>query len=70
MGRCTNAATASTRRASADHFSAHRWPALESLSLHESQSRLWENMVGRSRAFCTALAPAVSEASDGRDRPG
>jgi carboxypeptidase Taq len=33
----------------------------ESLSLHESQSRLWENMVGRSRAFSGVLAPTISE---------
>jgi carboxypeptidase Taq len=33
----------------------------ESLSLHESQSRLWENMVGRGRPFCGALAPLVGE---------
>ncbi len=32
-----------------------------SLGVHESQSRLWENMVGRGRAFCTALAPLVSQ---------
>jgi len=32
-----------------------------SLGVHESQSRLWENMVGRGRAFCTALAPLVSD---------
>jgi carboxypeptidase Taq len=32
----------------------------ESLGLHESQSRLWENMVGRSRAFADVLAPRVS----------
>jgi carboxypeptidase Taq len=32
----------------------------ESLSLHESQSRLWENMVGRSRPFCNVLAPRIS----------
>lgn len=31
-----------------------------SLSLHESQSRLWENLVGRSRAFCEWLAPRVA----------
>jgi carboxypeptidase Taq len=34
----------------------------ESLSLHESQSRLWENMVGRGKAFSGVLAPWVSEA--------
>jgi len=33
----------------------------ESLSLHESQSRLWENMVGRGRPFCGVLAPLVGE---------
>jgi len=33
----------------------------ESLGMHESQSRLWENMVGRSRGFCGVLAPRISE---------
>jgi carboxypeptidase Taq len=33
----------------------------ESLGLHESQSRLWENMVGRGRPFCGVLAPWVSD---------
>jgi len=32
----------------------------ESLGLHESQSRMWENMVGRGRAFCELLAPRVA----------
>jgi carboxypeptidase Taq len=32
----------------------------ESLGLHESQSRLWENMVGRSRSFCELLAPRIA----------
>ncbi|MDQ6835739.1 MAG: carboxypeptidase M32 [Actinomycetota bacterium] len=32
----------------------------ESLGMHESQSRLWENMVGRGRAFCGVLAPRVA----------
>jgi carboxypeptidase Taq len=30
---------------------------VESLGIHESQSRMWENMVGRSRAFAGVLAP-------------
>jgi len=34
----------------------------ESLGLHESQSRMWENMVGRSRQFCQVLAPRVAGA--------
>jgi len=32
----------------------------ESLGLHESQSRMWENMVGRGRPFCELLAPRVT----------
>jgi carboxypeptidase Taq len=32
-----------------------------SLGVHESQSRLWENMVGRGRPFANVLAPKVSE---------
>ncbi|MHB1836728.1 MAG: gluzincin family metallopeptidase, partial [Solirubrobacteraceae bacterium] len=37
----------------------------ESLGLHESQSRLWENMVGRSRDFCNVLAPRIVELAGG-----
>ncbi len=33
----------------------------ESYGMHESQSRLWENMVGRGRPFCGVLAPRVAE---------
>lgn len=33
-----------------------------SLGIHESQSRLWENMVGRSRAFWQYFLPAAVEA--------
>ncbi len=32
----------------------------ESLSMHESQSRMWENMVGRGRSFCGVLAPRIA----------
>jgi carboxypeptidase Taq len=32
----------------------------ESLALHESQSRLWENMVGRGHSFSHALAPLAA----------
>jgi carboxypeptidase Taq len=42
---------------------------LDSLSMHESQSRMWENMVGRGRAFSTALAPMVAECSHGGIAP-
>lgn len=34
---------------------------IESLSMHESQSRMWENMVGRGRPFCGVLAPRIAE---------
>ncbi len=30
-----------------------------SLGIHESQSRYWENMVGRSKAFCALLLPEL-----------
>jgi carboxypeptidase Taq len=33
---------------------------VESLSMHESQSRMWENMVGRGRPFCGVLAPQIA----------
>lgn len=36
-----------------------------SLSVHESQSRLWENLVGRSRAFAGWLLPRVQRAFPG-----
>jgi carboxypeptidase Taq len=32
-----------------------------SLSVHESQSRFWENVVGRSREFCEFLHPRMKE---------
>jgi len=32
-----------------------------SLGVHESQSRLWENIVGRGRPFCAWLAPRLRE---------
>jgi carboxypeptidase Taq len=33
----------------------------ESLGVHESQSRMWENMVGRGRPFCGVLVPRIAE---------
>jgi carboxypeptidase Taq len=35
---------------------------VRSFALHESQSRLWENMVGRSRPFCTWLCGQMRHA--------
>ncbi len=37
----------------------------ESLGLHESQSRLWENIVGRGRSFSGVLAPRVAQTFGG-----
>ncbi|HET9719956.1 MAG TPA: carboxypeptidase M32 [Solirubrobacteraceae bacterium] len=37
-----------------------------SLGVHESQSRLWENMVGRGRAFSHVLAPLVARRFGGK----
>jgi carboxypeptidase Taq len=39
--------------------------SLDSLSTHESQSRLWENLVGRSRPFCDRIAPRIAELAGG-----
>jgi carboxypeptidase Taq len=33
----------------------------DSLGVHESQSRLWENMVGRGRPFADVLSPLIAE---------
>jgi len=45
-----------------------------SLGVHESQSRLWENIVGRSRPFCRFLLPLLQRqfvgAFDGVDADG
>ena len=37
----------------------------QSLGVHESQSRLWENMVGRSSAFSQVLAPRLARCAGG-----
>jgi carboxypeptidase Taq len=39
---------------------------IESLGLHESQSRMWENMVGRGRPFSGVLAPRIAELFGGQ----
>lgn len=36
-----------------------------SLGIHESQSRLWENIVGRSRSYCRYLWPTLLDAYPG-----
>ena len=63
--RCTSSGTGSTRPASPRGSRARPLGEPVSLGVHESQSRLWENLVGRSRAVLRlgAAAPA-------RDLPG
>ena len=48
---CTRRATACTRTASTRSSGARRCARPASLGFHESQSRMWENWVGRSRPF-------------------
>jgi carboxypeptidase Taq len=38
-----------------------------SLGVHESQSRMWENVVGRSRAFCAWALPQLQQGLGGLD---
>jgi carboxypeptidase Taq len=38
-----------------------------SLGMHESQSRLWENVIGRGRPFCTWVLPQLVAALPGLD---
>ena len=45
----------------AEHFGTPRGDAV-SLGIHESQSRMWENLVGRSRAFWRFFLPKAKEA--------
>lgn len=41
-----------------------------SMGVHESQSRFWENQIGRSRAFADWLYPAMNDAFDGLNLAG
>jgi carboxypeptidase Taq len=43
-----------------EHFGSPRGEAV-SLGIHESQSRMWENLVGRSRAFWRFFLPRLRE---------
>ena len=56
--RCTSAATACTSTASRRRSSARSLCHGASYALHESQSRLWENLVGRSREFWNHFYPS------------
>ena len=58
--RCTSSGTDSTSTRSRREL--ERTPLCHgaSLGLHESQSRLWENLVGRSRAFWQFMYPSLA----------
>ncbi len=43
----------------AEHFGTPLGESLSSLGIHESQSRIWENLVGRSRPFWTYFYPLL-----------
>ena len=60
--RCTSSATACTSNGSTRRSSARRSARGVSLGLHESQSRMWENLVGRSRPFWRWFYPRLQEA--------
>ena len=58
---CTKPATASTSRGStAEHFGTPLGSCC-SLGIHESQSRLWENQVGRGRPFWEHFFPRARQ---------
>ena len=59
--RCTSSATASTSTRSTCRSSARRSARGVSLGLHESQSRMWENLVGRSLPFWRFFFPRLRE---------
>jgi carboxypeptidase Taq len=44
----------------ADHLSRSPLGSPVSLGVHESQSRLWENLIGRSRPFCAWALPRLA----------
>ena len=66
--RCTSAGTASTSTGSPASSSARRSRSGASLGLHESQSRMWENLVGRSLPFWRYFFPQLQRDLPGRAR--
>ena len=59
-------ATRCTSRASAWTSRARRWRTARRPGVHESQSRLWENIVGRSRGFWEHFYPQLQAAFPGQ----
>ena len=71
--RCTRSATASTSTAATPRSTGRRSRPAARSALHESQSRLWENVVGRSLPVLALVLPAVprrrsANVLDGRRR--
>lgn len=48
-----------------DRFAGSGLGEAAGIGLHESQSRFWENVIGRSEAFCRWLVPVLREAHPG-----
>ena len=61
--RCTSAGTGSTSTASTRELERTLLARGASLGLHESQSRMWENLVGRSLPFWRFFYPQLREDS-------
>ena len=59
---CTKRGTAFTIKGCGPSSSACRRATHVSLGIHESQSRMWENLVGRSRAFWQHFFPRLQAA--------
>ena len=66
--RCTSAATGCTSRACRRRTRAPPSAHAPSLGLHESQSRFWENVIGRSHAVLVALPAGRAGALPGASR--
>ena len=63
---CTKPATPCTSRASSAALDGTPLGSGVSAGVHESQSRLWENVVGRSRAFWEHFYPALQRRLPGQ----
>ena len=59
---CTSTATRSTRARSRPSWRARTSATGTSMSVHESQSKLWENHVARNRAFAPVMAAELAAA--------
>ena len=59
---CTSWGTRSTIRGSTPTTTARRWARRRRSALHESQSRMWENHVGRSHGFWRHFYPKLCDA--------